>query len=155
LICSLVYSQEKQAPVYYVNSVKYATLDNIYINPQNIDSIYIKKETLTGEIYIKTNQEKLNFITIEDILKKHSIEINSDNQVIYLIDGGLIFDASNVKIDDTYFIDVKTQNLAKATYLEKEFRKLVVVMISLSQEEFKPRVVLRGNDVLKIKEFYY
>jgi len=43
LVHSLVYSQEKQSPVYYLNSVKFIDIDNIYINPKNIDSVDIKK----------------------------------------------------------------------------------------------------------------
>lgn len=152
---SLVYSQEKQSPVYYLNSVKYSDIDNIYINPQNIDSVRIKKETENGEIYIKLKSEKLNFLTISDILKKYS-EVNKyDYPIIYFINGELILDESKVKIDDTFFIDEKTQNLSSVVYIEKEFRKQVIVLITLSQEKIKPRIMLRGNDVVKMKEFYY
>jgi len=54
-----------------------------------------------------------------------------------------------------FFIDVNTQNLSNASYLEKEFRKLVVVTITLSEEKIKPGIILRGNGMLKMKEFYY
>ncbi|BDX39063.1 hypothetical protein CYCD_24180 [Tenuifilaceae bacterium CYCD] len=154
LIQSLVYSQEKQSPTYYLNAAKYLSLDNIYINPKNIAAVNIKKETPAGEIYIKTNNGQLNLLTIPDILKKHSVIISNNNLAIYLINGELISDASKVRVDDTYFIDVNTQSLANATKLKKKFRKLVVITITLSQEDIKPRVMIRGNDIVKARDLY-
>jgi hypothetical protein len=138
------FGQKYSNPDYYLNSKK-VQIENLYLNPWSIDSISVNKKTENGEIYIFTKTRKVNFLSLEDVLKKYTNLSSSSNSVLFRINGNILDDLSNIRIDDSYFIYVETRKLSETQYLAKKFRELVIVEISLEKEERKQVIMIRGN----------
>ena len=138
------YSQEKGTPVYYLNSKK-VEWENLFFNFNSIDSIRVERKTGNGEIYIYTKNKDLKYVSLDDILKKHTNVNSSSGTVLIRIDGKVIDEITNIRIDDTYFVYVETKKLLETYYLSDKFRELVIVDILLEKEERKPKIMIRGN----------
>jgi hypothetical protein len=139
------YGQEKKTPDYYLNSVK-MTMTNVFMNTNNIDSIKVLHKTSNGEVYITTKSRFKGFISLDEVLKGRTDARCNSGEVILRINGEAIDDTTDVRIDATYFISVKTKRLSDVKYLDPKYHRLVVVDISLKSEEEKPSVKIRGND---------
>lgn len=139
------YSQEKRTPIYYLNSKK-VEVKNLFFNSKGVDSIRVERKTENGEIYIYTKNKNPQYLSLEDVLKKYTDENISNGTVLIRIDGKIVDDITNIRIDDTYFVYVETKKLSEAQYLSDKFRELVIVDITLETEERKPRIIIRGNN---------
>jgi hypothetical protein len=117
-----------------------------YLNPMNIDSLNVYKKDGVGYIYIKTKKNKINYISVDDILKKYTTLNRSSGNVLIIIKDEVIDNLSDIRIDDTYFIYVKTKKLIENQYLSDNFRELVIVNISLETKERKTGIKLRGSE---------
>jgi hypothetical protein len=117
-----------------------------YINPMNIDSLNIYKKNGVGYCYIKTKNNTINYISVDNILKKNTTLNCSSGNVLIIINDKVIDNLSDIRIDDTYFIYVKTEKLFKNQYLSDNFRELVIVNISLETKERETGIKLRGNE---------
>lgn len=156
------YSQEKKIPTYYLNSKKVELKDLDYLNPNSIDSVKVLKKEGIGSISISTKKKTVNFLSIDDILKNHTTLNSSDGNVLIRINGKIVDNITDIKIDDTFFIYVEIKKLSENQYLSNQFRELIIVDISLEKEERKPKIIIRGdndihqaemNDLLKNKTF--
>lgn len=150
LVCSGLtgYGQEKKTPDYYLNSVK-TTMTNVFMNTNNIDSIKVLHKTSNGEVYITTKSRFKGFISLDEALKGRTDARCNSGEVILQINGKTIDDTTNVRIDATYFISVKTKRLSDVKYLDPKYHRLVVVDISLKSEMEKPPMRIRGNNDLQ------
>lgn len=137
------FSQERSNPTYYLNSIKFDKLP--LLNTQNIDSILIEKKTANGEIYIYTKNKNIKYLSIDDILKKYTSNNYTNGSVLYRINGKIVDDLKDLRIDDTYFIYVETIKLHDNKYIADKFKELVIVDINLESEERKPNIIIRGN----------
>lgn len=142
--CFPIFSQGKPDPVYYLNS-NIIDIKKVYLNPRRIDSIWIDKNIPGGKIFLFTKQRKFTYLNLNDILKKYAKLDMQKNSMLFKINGSLIEDVSDIKIDDTYFIYVKTDSLSKVKYVGKKFRALILVSIDLDKAERKPEIYIRGN----------
>lgn len=139
-----VSGQKRPDPTYYLNSAIF-DINKVYLNPIRIDSISVNKDTPGGKLFVFTKQRSFTYLTLNDILQKYTkLDINS-NSILFKINGNVINDVSDIKIDDTYFIYVKTDSLSKVKYVGKKFRTLILVSIDLDKAERKPEIYLRGN----------
>ncbi|MBV5314959.1 MAG: hypothetical protein JZU47_16775 [Prolixibacteraceae bacterium] len=144
------FSQQKQAPDAYLNSVK-IDLNKVFLNPKSIDSIKIEKKTPQGTIYILTKNRKFATLTLRNIVNKHTDIKYIDNSILFRIEGKLIEDTTEIKIDDSYFIYVDVASLSGVKYLDDKFRDLKIINIDLDETERKPQIMLRGNEDIWIK----
>jgi len=139
-----VFGQKKLNPTYFLNSDIF-DIEKVYINPIRIDSICVNKDTPGGKLYVFTKQRSFTYLTLNDILQKYAKLDANSNSILYRINGSVINDVSDIKIDDTYFVYVKTDSLSKAKYVGKKFRALILVSIDLEKTERKPDIRIRGN----------
>jgi len=138
--------QSAAESVYYLDA-QLVDIKNIYINALSLDSIVVERKTANGEVYMKSKRP-ITFITLDDVLKKYTSINETVNPVIYLIGDKLITSKKDIRIDNSYYIYVKTIDLKDLTYIDKKYKNLVLVRITLSQEELKPEV--NANDILDI-----
>jgi hypothetical protein len=104
-----------------------------YLDPNNIASMQIIKgadsiNKTGGSVYITTKSGYLPALTLADILRGQP-EFNAKN-ILYIMDGNLISDTTNLRIDPFTLVKVQTVNSADASYLAQKGEPLVVVMIS-------------------------
>lgn len=139
------YSQQYKNPDYYLNYNK-IEIKNLYLNPKNIDSMSVSKKTEKGEINIFTKTRKVQLLSLNDILQNFTSLDSLNHKVLFRINGSIINDLSNIRIDNSYFIYVETKKLTETLYLEEKLRELIIVEISLEKEERKPVIMIRGNN---------
>jgi len=148
----IVYSQINQGPIMYLNS-KQIDLNKVLLNPMRIDSIDVNK-TL-GAVTIFTKDKKFSFYRLTDILKKYANITGQNDTVIFRINNKVIEDTTSILIDDTYFVYVVTERLARVKYLSSKYQSLIIVNIDLESKERVPVIRIRGNqeilDKLKTK----
>lgn len=145
------FSQQKQAPDFYLNSVK-IDLKKVYLNPKSIDSIKVEKKTDNGAVYILNKNRKFTSISLTDIVKKYTDIKRIDNSILFRIKGEVIEDTTGVKIDDSYFVYVEVNDLSRVKYLNENFREMKIVSIELETSERKPQIILRGNEIDFLKD---
>lgn len=143
--CSVVFAQKKMEPRYFIDSTL-IDIQKVYFNPNQIESINVVKNDSVGKIFIKTKQGSSSYITLNDILKKYTTLDLIKNSILFRIDGKVIDDITDVKIDDSYFIYVDTASLAKNQYLDDKYKSLYIVDIALEKEERKIPIRIRGDD---------
>jgi hypothetical protein len=144
----IIFSQSNHEPLYYLNS-KPIDLNKVFLNAERIGSMQVTKNSLNGEVLIFTKDSLFTFNRLVDILKKYT-NINGHNiSILYKINGEIIEDTTSIKIDDTYFVYVKTEKLSDVKYLSSKFRNLTIVNIDLETSKRKPIIHIRGNqDIL-------
>lgn len=145
------FTQQKQVPDIYLNSVK-IDLNKFYLNDSSIDSIRVEKKTANGSVYILTKDRKFTSITLTDIVKKYTDIKRIDPSILFRIKGKVIEDTTGVKIDDSYFIYVEVKDLSGVKYLKDSFRDMKIVSIELEKEERKPQIMIRGNEFGFLKD---
>jgi len=145
------FSQSNEITKWFLNSNQVEVKDLKYLNPMNIDSLKTYKKDGVGYIYIKTKNHTINYLTVDDILKKYTTLNRSSGNVLIIIKDEVIDNLSDIRIDDTYFIYVKTDKLSNNQYLSDNFRKLVIVNISLETKEQKTGIIIRGNERTSIE----
>ncbi len=145
------FAQQKQAPDFYLNSVK-IDINKVYLNEKSIDSIRVEKKTENGAVYILTKDRKFTSITLTDIVKKYTNIKRIDPSILFRIKGEVIEDTTGVKIDDSYFVYVEVKDLSGVKYLKDSFREMKLVSIDLEKSERKPQIMLRGNEIDFLKD---
>ncbi|MFO7829154.1 MAG: hypothetical protein R6V23_11060 [Bacteroidales bacterium] len=76
------------------------------------------------------------------MLIRHTNLDKEQNKILYIIENKVIKSESQVLIDNSFFIYVKTNFLNDVDYLDENFKNLIIVDISLKTEE---QIILRGN----------
>lgn len=139
-----IYGQHLTNPVVYLNSIT-IDWDKLHLNVNNIDSMKIERKTERGEIYIKTKTWP-SFLTLGMVLKKYTTLDDSLQPVIYTIDGKLVNDTTNVRIDKSFYIDVVVNRFDTVNYIAEQLKGLVIVEIKLSKEKPTPNIRIRGPE---------
>jgi len=139
-----VFAQQNGESKYFLNA-KEIDFDKTFINPENIDSIYVDKEVENGALHIFTKSKRFKFVTLKNILEKHTDINTSAHSVLFRINGEYIYDTKGIRIDKSFFIYVKVADVSQALYLSDKFNKLKIVEIDLEREERKPKFMIRGD----------
>jgi len=137
------YSQERNSPYFYLNG-KEMDFENVFINPMNIDSLFVEKKTKAGEIYVVTKKQ-IEFINLDSFLQNYPELDIEQNKILFIIENKKINNESKVLIDKTYFLGVKIDHLDDVDYLDESFKKLIIVNISLKT---KREIIIRGESEL-------
>jgi len=138
----------------FLNNKKVDLINKVYLNFARIDScFYVKDGSIKKEFHILTKGQKFNYFTLSYILKQYTGISNSKSPVLFKINGRIIEDTTNVQIDDTYPIYVKTVNLSNVKYISRKMRNFTIVRINLGTKEKEPDIYIKGNQELidKIK----
>jgi hypothetical protein len=133
-------SQERINTHFYLNDTE-IDIDNVFINPMSIDSLFVDKKTNDGEVYIIAN-EPIEFITLDTVLTRHTNLDKKQNKILYIVENKVIKSESKVLIDSSFFIYVKTNYLNEVDYLNENLKSLVIVDISLKTEK---QITIRGD----------
>lgn len=83
-------------------------------------------------MYITTKSADLPALTLADLLRGQP-EFNAKN-ILYILDGRVIADTTNFKIDPFTVLSVQTVNSADVPYLAKRGEPFVVLMISTTNK---------------------
>lgn len=140
LISLISYSQERINSHFYLNDTE-IDIDNVFINPMNIDSLFVDRKTNDGEVYIIAN-EPIEFITLDTVLARHTDLNYKQNKILFIVENKVVKSESKVLIDNSFFIYVKTNFLNDIDYLDENFKSLIIVDISLKTEK---QITIRGD----------
>lgn len=149
LVTADVFAQSQLPPLFYLNAEE-IDIENVYVNPYSINDVKVDKETERGAIYMTTTQP-LTFLTLDMILKTNIKNGDSIDQVIYMVNDKLVTDKSKVRVDASYFIEVKIKQLDKLNYIDKVHRTLALVEIQLLKEKPQPVFRIRGHEELQTR----
>jgi len=144
-ISFLVNAQNNRDPAYYLNGTS-INFNKIFINPSRVDSFSIDRKTKDGEINIFTKNRAFTFLTLKEVLMKYTKLTNLNDSLLFMINGKVVDDVFENKIDDTFFIYVDIKTLSNVKYLYSKFQNLTIVDIELKKEP-KP-IMIRGNNAL-------
>ncbi|MFC2152674.1 hypothetical protein ACFLSE_09110 [Bacteroidota bacterium] len=134
------YSQKEESPIVYLNGTE-IDLNNVFLNPNSIDSVRVEKKTKVGEVYFYA-KNSIEFINLDSVLISHTNLDKEQNDILYIVENKVIKSESNVLIDKSFFIYVKTNFLNDVDYLDENFKNLIIVDISLKSKE---QIILRGD----------
>lgn len=139
-----------------LNNKEVDLMNKVYLNPIRIDSCFVVKvDASKKEFHIITKKQKFTYFSLSYILKNYTDVNLLKSPVLYKINGRILDDTTNIQIDDTYQIYVRTEKLSNVKYIPKKMRNLTIVRISLGAKEAEPALYIRSNqdliDKLKIK----
>lgn len=129
----LSFSQGKKNTSYYLNNKK-IDIDNVFINSNNIDSIWTEKSLKGGEIYLHS-KKNIEFVSLNNIIEPYEELDNKDESLVYFVNNKLIKSKPEVIIDDSFFVEVKIDKLENVSYIEKKYTSLYIVNILLNEED--------------------
>jgi hypothetical protein len=145
----LGFAQNQKQPIYYLNNEPFS-MDSIFLNPNSIQSLYVKKETAGGEIYVTTKTQPWDYYRLNDLLKKttqYSQIIDKSVIPVFIIDGKVINKESNAKIDKSYYAKVTNGRLFNVTGLSGKSKRIVIVNVSLTDKDPKKDIRIRGDSI--------
>ncbi|MBE7176307.1 MAG: hypothetical protein INR69_07900 [Mucilaginibacter polytrichastri] len=123
------YGHKTAEPVYYIDGKKTSTENLKEVSPESIKSVEIKKDLNPPEIYITTKPGKYTMYTFSDVVKKYKIPTAEAETALITLDGKIVSNRENIRIDSTTVIDAKLTSFEKFDYLPQEFRKMKVLEI--------------------------
>ncbi len=141
-----LYSQKKEQIDYVING-KHISFEYVFINPNSVESINIDRESKPAEIQITTKEKKWKSISLQKFVNSYKpneqlyLKLVSP---IYLIDDQVVEYPDSIKIDSTYYGEVKIQSLSNVKDVSWECKNLTLVNIKLSRT---PVIHVRGNDL--------
>jgi len=148
----LVFAQNQKQPIYYLNSKPFS-LDSIFLNPNSIQSINVKKETSEGEIYVTTKSQPWEYYGLDDFLKRtpqYSQITDKSIIPVFIIDGKVINKKSDTKIDKSYYAKVNIGKLSNVSGLPAKIKKIVIVNIELTDKDPSKDIRIRGDYIPKL-----
>lgn len=153
LIPSTSYTQgiNTKPPKYYLNLRTY-NLDSVFLNPNSIQSINVKKEIPGGEIFITTKTQPWDYYRLDDLLKsttQYPKIIDKSVIPVFIIDGKVINKESDARIDKSYYAKVIIGRLSNVSGLSGKSKKIVIVNVSLTDKDPKKDIRIRGDSIPK------
>jgi len=145
------FSQQKQNPDFYLNSVK-IDLQKVYINEPRLSSVNVEKKSANESVSIFTKDSLFTYLTLTDILRKYTQLRTDESSILFQIKDKVVQDTVGVKIDASFFIYVDVINLSDIKYLKDEFKHMKIVRINLDKWERKPEIKIRGNEFNFLKD---
>ena len=148
----LGFAQNQKQPIYYLNNEPFS-MDSIFLNPNSIQSLNVKKETAGGEIYITTKTQPWDYYRLNDLLKKtnkYSQIIDKSITPVFVINGKVINKESDAKIDKSYYAKVNLGRLSNVSRLPAKSKKIVIVNIELTDKDPSKDIRIRGDSIPKL-----
>jgi hypothetical protein len=145
-------SQNVKQPKYYLNSEEY-NMDSVFLNLNKIDSIWVKKDILGGEIFIRTKSQPWEYYRLDDFLKRtpeYSQIIDKSIIPVFIINGKVINKKSDAKIDKSYYAKVNLGRLSNVSRLPAKSKKIVIINIELTDKDPSKDIHIRGDSFPKL-----
>ena len=141
-----IYAQENRNPKYVYNSVEINT-ENIFISPLSIDSIKVDKYFFpNGKISMFSSHDLSNFITVQEVIFTNTEIEKITNNLIIKINGKIVNEISNIKIDNNLYQYVTLEKTKNIEYLDEKYRNIIIINIDLEFKKRKPNIIIRGSD---------
>jgi hypothetical protein len=126
-------SAAKWLPLFYLDSVNSGSQQLLFdankVAEVNIVSDYYDSANeIHGKVFMRSKAgSSFNFLSIPDILKMYKIDRKAT--ILYSIDGNLLKDISNIKLDSSYISKVQVTRSANIAYLKSTFPNLLILEI--------------------------
>jgi len=128
----------KTQPAYFLDSL-YIDIDKTYIDIENIESIIVRRDTFFntgnlkfGKVFITSKNKNHNWATLADFKVQKSIK-DANQPKVYIIDGNLITDTTNVRIEVSFIKSIDILNMADAKGIYHEGPPKTVFVITTKQ----------------------
>lgn len=145
LLGTIAYAQRTQPPDYILDGQK-IVLEKTFMNPDNIDSMRVDRSTPGGTIYIYSKKPGMMFWNLDEVIKNHTEFEAITKTMVFYINGKLICNVSDIRIDKSYYIYVETDVLKQVQNISKKYNVLTIVKIDLERDERKPNISIRGEN---------
>ena len=148
-LANLASTQTLAPPKYYLDSIEFS-IEKVFIHPENIESIFVNKESTPGAIYIYSKTPPITFLTLNDIIKEYTKYDSISRRMLIYINEKIINDIDSIHIDKNYFIYTNVDNPKDADYIDESLKQIIIVKIDLEKEKRKPKIYIRGEkDIMK------
>ena len=127
-------------------------LRKVYLCPKSVESMFVNKEPDVRAVFIYSKKPPVKFLTLSEIIKKHTKYNDLDSLMVFRINDKLREDIQGIQIDENYFIYVKVETLNNLQHIKEAYKDLKLVSIDLELEKRKPVIHLRGEEINKIKK---
>jgi hypothetical protein len=134
----------------FLNS-KEISLENNFIHPQNIDSMFADKTSETAKILMYTKTKHWENKSLQELISDsydHAYDsLFKDKSLITLfyVDNKLLENVSQVRFDKSYFCEITVKNLLDAKELIDCCRNVKIIDIKLINERPKAEIYIRGD----------
>ena len=148
------FAQNLKQPIFYLNNEPFS-MDSVFLDPNSIQSINIKKDRPGGEIFITTKTQPWDYYRLEDLLvttPQFSQIVDKSKMPVYIINGKVINKMSDTKIDKAYFAKVSIGRLSNVSGLSGKSKKIVIVNIELTNKDPRLDIRLRGDSIPKLDD---
>ena len=132
-------------PAYFLDS-SFIDMSKTYINLENIKSIEVSKDTffqngtlMIGKVWISSKNKTHNWATLGDIKIQKSIPVDTTLQKIYIIDGNLISDTTNVRIELDFIKSIDILNMANTKGIYHEGPPKTVIIVTTKHKKRKTK----------------
>ena len=145
----LGFAQNLIQPIYYLNNEPFS-MDSVFLDPNSIQSINVKKDKPCGEIYITTKTQPWDFYSLEDLLMttpQFSQIVDKSIIHVFIINGKVINSKSDTKIDKTYYARISLGRLSNVSGLSGKSKKIVIVNIELTNNDPRLDIRIRGDSI--------
>ena len=125
-------------------------MDSVFLDPNSLQSINVKKETPGGEIYMTTKNQPWACYSLDSLLKttpQYSQIIDTSIIPVFIIDGKVINKKSDAKIDKLYFAKISLGRLTDVSGLSGKSKRIVIVNIELTKKDPKKEIRIRGDSI--------
>ena len=136
--------QRTKSPLYFLDSVE-IDIHKVYIHPTSIKSIKVDRKKGNGEIYIYSKKDSLSLTNLWDIVEEKTEIEKLASSMVFKINGDIINDTSDIKIDSRFFIYVTVNSLEKVDYIKNNFKPLKIINIDLERKEREEKIYIRGE----------
>jgi len=148
-IHNLGITQNVKQPKYYLNNEPFS-MDSVFLYPQSIESIIVKKEIPGGELFISTKHQPWDYYKLDDLIKdtpEYSQIIDESIIPVFIIDGKVINKKTDARIDKSYYAKVTLGRLSNVSGLSGKSKKIVIVNVTLTDIDPKKLIYIRGDSL--------
>lgn len=131
-------------PSYFLDSI-YVDISKTYIDLENIKSIKVNKDTFSylgvlkfGKVFITSKNKNHTWATLADFKTQKTIA-DTVQPKIYIIDGNLISDTTNVRIEVTSIKSIDILNMAEESKQMYSGRTPNTVFLIMTKQKHKKK----------------
>jgi len=131
-------------PTYFLDSVS-IDISKTYFDVTNIAAIKVTSDTFYsdgllkyGKVNIASKNKNYNWATLSDFKVKKT-DTDTTQPRLYIIDGNLISDTTNVRIEKTYIKSIDIVNMADTKGIYYDGKAKIIFLITTKQRHKKHR----------------
>ncbi len=140
-------SQDNKEITWLLNE-KEINIEQVFINPNSIDSMKVEKLDGGGIVRL-FSKKKIEFITLEQVISKHTELSYNTRDMVFFVDGKLAKQPDKVLIDSIFYVKAIVNKLDEVEGVSEVFKDFIVIDIQLYKKK-EDSIMFRGLN--KIKE---